>query len=126
MTFKCLTNCGHCCGPVPIKKDIYESNKQKCKNHKTIVENDVIFAFNENTMRCAFLSEDASCMIYEERPEVCRRYGNSEEAKMIVGLMCPYLRTDGSNRNRSEKRELMKSIDKMTNMIFRFNTKKEK
>jgi Fe-S-cluster containining protein len=123
MTFKCLSNCGHCCGPVPIQREVYENNKQKCKPHKTIGESDVIFAFNETTMRCAFLAEDASCMIYDQRPEVCRKYGDSEEAKINEGLMCPYLRTDGTNRNRSEKRELMKNIDRMEKRVFRFITK---
>jgi Fe-S-cluster containining protein len=110
MTFKCRENCGLCCGPVLIPKTVYEKYKDTLPLHKSVeaFEDDVIIV-TENAS-CVFLSEDKKCKIYDERPEVCKIYGNSETAWKIPSLMCPFFRPDGSPRNRAERRQVDRYI----------------
>ncbi len=124
--FKCLSNCGDCCCPVPIKKEIYERNKAKCQPHEMHDCDDEVIVTNTKTGRCAFLDENALCGIYEERPEVCRLFGDSEKSKTDYVLMCPYLRQDGTHRPRHERRAIEKDMEKRTARVIRFYTGMQK
>ena len=119
MTFECLKNCGLCCGPVPIKKEIYEKNKGKARPHAMTDLGSHILALQGSTAKCAFLTEENRCSIYDERPDVCRLFGCSEEAKVNCSLACPFLRPDGTIRKRQERRKVVQINNKKAKYMMK-------
>ena len=113
--FCCLKNCGICCCPVPIKREIYEANKDRLAKDSKVFEFDSMVIVQAPTGECGFLNGEKRCSIYEDRPEVCRLFGDSQKAKFVTSLMCPFLRVNGEPRPRKERRilrEIQKSIEK--------------
>ena len=45
---------------------------------------------------CPFLGYDYKCVIYEERPELCRNFG------VVEHLSCPYVDKEGNSRTQEE------------------------
>jgi len=77
----------NCCGCVEIPKGVYEKNKQKAQRQVSeLLELDGGVYPMTTEFKCIFLSRDYQCVIYEDRPEVCRLYQKTEE------LPCPFLR----------------------------------
>ena len=79
-----------CCGLVPIPKDTYIKNKHLLQ--RTVKEFDdvlpgQVIAADEN-MICGFLTKDFKCAIYDERPDVCRKFGSIGETHVM--LICPH------------------------------------
>ena len=107
MTFECKNNCGNCCGVVPIPKEVYEKNKDKIT--KKIIDikqiRDNIYVITKD-MFCIFLDKKKRCMIYEERPDVCKIYG------IDMRLPCPYFKFDGTKRDRLNQITTQIKIDK--------------
>lgn len=58
--------------------------------------------------RCCFLNKDLSCNIYENRPTVCRKFGDETN----VYLKCTWQSKDGRMRSRQERRSIEREIDK--------------
>ena len=58
--------------------------------------------------RCCFLNEDLSCNIYDERPHICRKFG--DESHMF--MTCLFQSKDGRIRSRQEQRALVRKMDK--------------
>jgi hypothetical protein len=52
--------------------------------------------------------DDYQCNIYEDRPNVCREYGNESS----IDMSCPYLKKDGTSRSRQERRSIQRTVDK--------------
>lgn len=107
-----------CCGIVPIPKEIYDANKDKLV--RPIVNLlDVVIAYIPVTEDhyCPFLNEDLSCNIYEERPEVCKKFGD-ESHKMLI---CPYLDKNGKERSRQFMRSERRNIEKYQSKLKIFN-----
>jgi len=81
-----------CCGPVPIDKTLYQITSN-LRHRKVVSEhevqdkngNDLIIPFTED-LTCAYLDKNYKCSIYENRPELCREYGNGKHKL----LTCPY------------------------------------
>lgn len=116
--FKCK-RCGKCCGIVPFTKSEYKAIKNIAKKRhigfvkqemygkivylpKKLVKelNDIYETKDINkveNLKCPFLEYDAmgkaTCIIYENRPEVCRLFGNGNHPC----LKCPNYKID---RNR--------------------------
>lgn len=69
--------CGQCCGIVPIDKRTFESNQMKIKieYHATIYNQTAFATKKDDPLECAFLDENKQCLIYQDRPEVCRLFG---------------------------------------------------
>jgi RNA ligase (TIGR02306 family) len=57
---------------------------------------------------CPYLGLDFKCSIYEDRPEVCRLYGNEQD----INLTCQYQDKNGRMRSRQEKRIIESKIKK--------------
>ena len=85
MEWKEICNgCAECCGPVPFDRGFFLA-------HKSIIDVGYILKpWNPNSIvpvtetgDCVFLDESKLCKIYDERPEVCREYGEIPE------LPCP-------------------------------------
>ena len=104
--FECKKNCGLCCGPVPIKKETYEKNIAKAQTHVLTDLGTHVLALQGVTAKCAFLTDEMKCAIYEERPAVCRIFGQTD------ALPCPFLTKEGCLRNRKSRRKVEKLEDK--------------
>ena len=83
--FHCRPNCGDCCAMVTIHKNVWEKHKDKAlKPVKELRElRDSVLPITHDGY-CVFLSDDKKCMIYSDRPQVCRDFGE----KPLVP--CPY------------------------------------
>jgi len=107
MEFVCKQNCGECCGIVPIPTNVW--NKSKDKINKAIkqvhVSESFVFPITED-LKCCFLGEDEKCLIYDERPEVCRKYGQCDE------LPCPYIKKNGHLWTEGKAKQIRKRIDR--------------
>jgi Fe-S-cluster containining protein len=57
---------------------------------------------------CCFLNrDDFSCIVYNDRPYICRAFGRSEDPM----LQCPYLHPNGTLRSEDEIRAKKEEID---------------
>lgn len=104
--WKCRENCGECCGVVPIPKTTWEDNKHLAKRVVEVREFDKLMAVITTDMLCCFLGDDKKCLIYNQRPEICRIYG------MIPDLACPYVRCNGTSRIPEEVKLVQSFINK--------------
>lgn len=94
---KC-TNCGQCCGPIPIGdnelkkiiaflKNVPESEKERLRNQP------------REYLTCEFRdTEKNNCFIYEVRPTICRLFG------VTAGLDCP----NGNSYNINGREHVLK------------------
>lgn len=72
--FMC-TNCGMCCGPVPISKSELSTIKENIRNksHKEVSR---LKRQDRPELRCILWdTESQTCSIYEDRPEICKMFG---------------------------------------------------
>lgn len=82
--FKC-EKCGQCCGPVPFTMPMFNRFKDKAVRGYTMIPFDGVHVVPlTNDGNCVFLSVDNSCVIYPNRPKVCRLQGRIPE------LPCPH------------------------------------
>jgi len=78
MTFKCH-ECGECCGPVPMSVDKVAKYKHLIDPYMVVsVGPDICMAFDPRTNKCAFLSPFNKCMIYDDRPTLCKAFGRCD------------------------------------------------
>lgn len=84
-----------CCGPVPITKDIMKKHKDKISKKSTIMPmGNIALIFNIKTLTCGFLDSNLKCKIYNDRPEVCRTFGDGKQKHPL--LKCKFLGQIGS------------------------------
>lgn len=99
MDWKCIQDCdADCCGIVPLKEDMAKRNEglQQVSVTEIIRLSDSIVPVTED-MRCVFLDRSTKrCAVYNERPEICKRYGQ------VITLPCPYIRMSGMSRSPRE------------------------
>jgi Fe-S-cluster containining protein len=92
-----------CCGIVPIPKEIYKRNKDKiirvADETIDVAEGDCYIPITK-CAHCVFLNYDSICNIYEDRPDVCRKFGDESHPM----LFCHYLDKDGKERSRQNRR----------------------
>lgn len=98
-----------CCGVVPMPKELYEKHKDKINrvpneilNHEGNVIPITADAY------CPFLSDDLQCNIYDDRPEICRKFGDETHPM----LFCPHLDKNGNERSRQSRRQVERSSSK--------------
>jgi len=104
--FKCLSDCGKCCGIVPLQKEVFQKHKDKFQRKiKEIVEmGDEIYPLT-NDLNCIFLGSKKECLIYHDRPEVCKTYG------LIEDLPCAYIKPNGRKRSPAKTRRMERIIE---------------
>jgi Fe-S-cluster containining protein len=98
---------GECCGCIPIDRDVVDANRFEMQVGYTemIPAGELSYPMTDD-MACVFLHRmEIRCMIYDQRPDVCRRFGDESHS----ALFCPYLHADGTERTRSERREVRRS-----------------
>jgi hypothetical protein len=100
-----------CCGCMDFPKEFWERHQDKVVREPIKIIED-----SSNTRvlpitasgYCSFLMDDYQCNIYEDRPNVCREYGNESS----IDMSCPYLKKDGTSRSRQERRSIQRTVDK--------------
>ena len=63
-------------------------------------EGEVVLPFTKD-LSCPFLKEDLSCAIYEDRPNICRKFGDETH----ILMSCPVQKHDGEPRSIEEEIE---------------------
>ena len=110
MEWKCIDRCkAECCGIVPIPKDLAKKHEEKAQVKAMEImpfgNNDIV-SLTEDAF-CIFLDRDTKkCVIYEERPDVCRRYGLAED------LPCAYVDLRGKKRTPAKQRRMLRHINR--------------
>lgn len=105
--FKCKDNCGECCGIVPIPTRVWNKNKENIQRIIKQLHASEVFVFPiTEDLICCFLGKNKECLIYEERPDVCIKYGQYKE------LPCPYLKPNGNEWSVAKAKQIRKQIDK--------------
>jgi Fe-S-cluster containining protein len=110
MEWKCIEGCkAECCGIVPIPKELAKKHEKmaqvKAMEIMPFGNNDIV-PLTEDAF-CIFLDRKTKkCVIYEERPEVCRRYGLAED------LPCAYIDLRGKTRTPAKQRRMLRHINK--------------
>ena len=82
--FKCQ-QCGACCTAVPIHIDIYNKFKDKLSVYAKVINitDTIVTVWSSDTnARCGFLNPFNNCVIYNDRPQICKSYGDKH------GLQC--------------------------------------
>jgi Fe-S-cluster containining protein len=112
---QCLKECkAACCGCFPIPKELYEKNKDKIVSPiKELPIGDDIMLITEY-LSCAFLTKDFKCNIYNERPEICRKFGDETH----LCLICSYQDKDGNIRSRQMRRKILREQEKNSKRIL--------
>ncbi|MFW9872294.1 MAG: YkgJ family cysteine cluster protein [Candidatus Thorarchaeota archaeon] len=99
-----LEICGaKCCACFPMPLGTYQRNTHKiCREvaeiQKVEVHGSEKVILLTCSMLCAFLDKNYKCNIYEDRPEICRNFGNEKYPFMH----CPFQHTDGTKRKKPE------------------------
>jgi len=104
-----------CCSAIPIPRKIWEDNQDKVITKPTEAvdfPDDYIFPKTESG-GCPFLRNDYHCNIYENRPDVCRKFGDES----TILMSCPYLHNNGKERSRQSFRHLQRQLEKSQNLI---------
>src|SRR5208337_2575374 len=75
--------CGKCCVVLPMAPDLIINNRNKFQR-KVIEEHPFetspghyMLSIITDDMNCVFLTKNNLCAIYEDRPEICRKFGHS-------------------------------------------------
>jgi Fe-S-cluster containining protein len=113
----CKEGCTECCGLVPISSLTVRLNEDKMqvKPTKTHMikgdyngKGDTIF-FETEDWRCVFLNRTTNlCVIYSQRPLVCRQFGR------VPKLLCAYIDMTGKPRTPNEVFRVSKHNEKVT------------
>lgn len=114
--FKCKKDCGECCGIVPIPTIVWNRNKDKVQKFvkQTYISEVFVFPITED-LKCCFLTKDNKCSIYEERPDVCKRYGICDE------LPCPYLKPNGNLWSEAKAKQIKKKIERTVDLATKIS-----
>jgi Fe-S-cluster containining protein len=111
-----------CCGIIPIPRKIWQKNQHKVQ--KKVLEKHKVEVTNPQTkqktrgilpitqdMLCPFLKKDLSCAIYEDRPDICKKFG--DETHLM--LCCPMQQADGTERTEAEMQEFEHKVNEFFN-----------
>ena len=118
---KCLDR-GSCCGPIPISKEIIEKHRDKFQVDKfKEFETEKGITILTDDLGCIFLDRKTKlCVIYEDRPTVCKLYGTTKDIK----LACPYFKPNGNSRSEGKRKQIERWIKKQWDQISRDLVKK--
>lgn len=93
----CL-KCGHCCEPFAMDDEFIEKFKlffQRTPISMTRIPDLERTQLNTNDKKCVFLSPQNRCVVYKDRPEICRVYGTGK----TENLQCARVSPDGNMRD---------------------------
>jgi len=111
----CPKNCGKCCAPIPFPNSFLVKHRDKLQQdssqrfkHKVRGTSEQLWVIITPNLKCPFWNPEIGCAVYDDRPDICRKFGEVEK------LPCPYFRMDGTRRTEDETKEILKRIDRMT------------
>lgn len=105
--FKCKDNCCECCGVVPMPKYFFDAHIPQMRRpvKKFMFDNrGRVWSFTFDGM-CIYLDSDNRCTIYDERPDVCRRFGCDDD------LPCPYVDPSGNVRSPESQKQARAKLE---------------
>lgn len=109
MTFQCKENCGECCGIIPIPKKLAKKTEHLAQVKPTKIiqgQDENIYVLTED-MKCVYLNRKTKdCMIYKDRPRICKIYG------LTSACPCPYFKENGEKRLLWERQLIQNQINK--------------
>ena len=117
MHSKCHAEC--CNDLTPIPKELYEKNVQLVVNK--ILEIKPLYdalRIQTESGKCCFLNADFTCNIYENRPELCRKFGDESHPMM----KCRWMSKCGRERSRQDKRMIERSNAKWVGSFNKWAT----
>lgn len=108
--FKCHSKCkAVCCNVCPIEKEIYERNLDKrLRSIEKLSSLGAHVIPITSDGKCVFLKDDLTCNIYDDRPFLCKKFGDETHLMMT----CAYQDKNGRHRSRQEKRALERKMEK--------------
>lgn len=69
-----------CCGACPIPNRVVRTFTDLIHPDAEIQRAGAVsFVFVPETLKCGFLSSDYKCKIYDNRPDVCRKFGEDSD-----------------------------------------------
>lgn len=86
---KTCSDCGECCGLVPFDALWFSLSRHRVQTEPVLLvpchdkDNPCLIVPITSDMKCVFLTPENRCVVYEERPYICRLYGTIEK------LQCP-------------------------------------
>jgi len=124
-TWECRPDCGACCAFAAIPEALWKRMQHLTVRRvlrtwtvKTKEGERVVFPRTEDGF-CPFLSVEKRCVIYADRPDLCRLFGQVPEFE------CPYIFPDGSPVPEDQFNERWKAIqeqiDERTNRMFKLD-----
>jgi Fe-S-cluster containining protein len=106
--WKCRIGCGECCGCFSLPKALVEKYADRFQFAFAEVVDfppDEKFCFTDD-LKCVFLDRETKrCVVYDERPQVCRDYGH------VPRLPCPYIKPNGLARRPAKVRRAQRQIN---------------
>jgi len=97
-----------CCGIVPLPRSLFNYSPHQKKVREVLeFDEDTVIPITEDGL-CVFL-KDSKCTVYDDRPEVCRKFGDESHSLMT----CAFQSKDGVLRSRQERRLLERQIGKI-------------
>ncbi len=114
MGWKCKEGCTDCCGPVPFPEETVKKHEDKKQREVTEVVSGggSIYVLTKD-VNCVFLSQEGKCVIYEDRPQVCKDYGT------IPRLQCPHINMNGNPRSPAKVRRMQRIINHQINDVMK-------
>lgn len=97
-----------CCGPIPMLRSLVKKHHDLIAvDYTDTIPDHPEFTFPVTCdLMCIFLDGvSKQCSIYPDRPDVCRKFGDESHVEMS----CPYLRSDGTKRNRQSRRKIQRA-----------------
>jgi Fe-S-cluster containining protein len=92
----------------------------KHKTHFQIVPEKIVgekdrISFLTSDLACVFLNRETRlCSVYEDRPNICRAYGMSDNQD----LQCPYFKKSGNPRSEASRKKIERHFDKLFNKLI--------
>lgn len=112
---KCKAWC--CSDKNPIPGFIMARNRNRIvRPYNRIV--DVLgdcYSYITDDGKCVFLNNDLTCNIYDDRPELCQKYGDETHPMMT----CIYQAKCGRERSRQERRRVQREQDTWIEAFFK-------
>jgi Fe-S-cluster containining protein len=99
----------NCCGCIPMSEEFFYSHQ---KFVRRAIEELIPLEDNEvypatKSGKCVFLSESNECLVYEERPQVCRDYGFKDN------LFCPFIKPNGNIRSEGDMKRTLRTTNRI-------------
>ena len=96
-----------CCGIIPFPLKFLEEHKPFFQENGELKENGEQAIILTPDFLCVFFNrKEHNCAIYEERPTVCKMYGEVEQ------LQCPYFKRSGNRRSPASEKITLREINR--------------